>query len=145
VKIVPRKRSWQAMNLSRNDKISEGAPCKTPSERRRGPYRAKMSSEATEGRQKAVRGLCGASRASQPASPRNRARERSTSTMATSSSGPKAGPILSAFTVMGLSSMICDVARRRFPASGSTVRRSKGASISVEVTGRTTTEAVPGN
>jgi hypothetical protein len=53
------------MNLLRNGKMNEGAPCKTPSERRRDPYRAKMSSEATEGRQKAVRGLCGALRGAQ--------------------------------------------------------------------------------
>jgi len=44
----PRKRLWQAMNLLRNGKVYEGAPYKTPSERRSGPYRAKMSSEATE-------------------------------------------------------------------------------------------------
>lgn len=52
VKIGPRKRLWQAINLLRNGKIDEGAPCKTPSERHRGSYRAKMSSEATEGRQR---------------------------------------------------------------------------------------------
>lgn len=92
-----------------------------------------------------ARGLYRALRAFQPASPRNRARERLTLTMAMSSSDPKAGPILSAFTVIGLSSMICDGARRPFPASASTVRRSRGASTSVEVTGSTTTDAVPGN
>jgi len=38
------------MNLLRNGKMAEGAPCKTPSERRRGPYRAKKCPEATEDR-----------------------------------------------------------------------------------------------
>ena len=59
VKIAPQKRLWQAINLLKNGKMAEGAPFKTPSERRRGPYRAKRHLEAAGGPQRTTRGLYG--------------------------------------------------------------------------------------
>jgi hypothetical protein len=80
-----------------------------------------------------------------PASPRTNASDLFTLTIDASSRWPKAAPILSAFTVMGLSSMICDAMRNPFSGDGSTVGRNSGASTSVDVMGKITTDPRPAN
>ena len=75
-----------------------------------------------------------------PARPRKRASDRFTLTKVVSSICPNDGPSLSAFTVMGLSSMICEVMLSPLSAEASTVKRRNGASTNVDVMGRMVTE-----